>query len=103
MLLFNHLNFFVPFYYSPFRLLYHFIPAFFLYTGNASGQPDLLCAQNRFPNYLDPSGIAGPGAGAGPDVNLNNSTGNPPDLPQADLLSGQHLGVGLLSGLIRNK
>ncbi|GFO26844.1 coiled-coil domain-containing protein 91-like [Plakobranchus ocellatus] len=63
-------------------------------AGNASGQPDLLCAQNRFPNYLDPSGITGPGDGAGLNSNLNNhATGNPPDLPQADLLSGQLLGA----------
>ena len=72
-----------------------FFCSFTLTAGNAPGRPDLLCAQNQFPNYLDPSGIAGPGEGAGPDMNLNNGTGNPPDLPHADLLSGQLLGVCL--------
>ncbi len=31
-----------------------------VFTGGASfRQPDLLCAQNAFPQYLDPSGISG--------------------------------------------
>lgn len=67
-------------------------------SGNAPGQPDLLCAQNCFPNYLDPLDIPGPVAGAGPDVNLNNTARNPPDLqPTADLICGQLLSNQVLS------
>ncbi|KAH9503333.1 hypothetical protein Btru_072759 [Bulinus truncatus] len=51
-------------------------------AGNASGRPDLLCAQNRFPTYLDPSDISG-AYGASHGLNNNNI---PPQLPD-DLFS----------------
>uniref|UniRef100_A0A0B6ZUL0 Uncharacterized protein n=1 Tax=Arion vulgaris TaxID=1028688 RepID=A0A0B6ZUL0_9EUPU len=57
-------------------------------AGNAPGRPDLLCAQNRFPTYLDPSDISG--ASAEPVLlNPNYPAENGSVEPQADLLNIQ--------------
>ncbi|BFZ15796.1 hypothetical protein BsWGS_18835 [Bradybaena similaris] len=57
-------------------------------AGNVPGRPDLLCAQNRFPTYLDPSDISGASTGAA-NVNLSYPAGNGPVQPQADLFDVQ--------------
>ncbi|CAG5132483.1 unnamed protein product [Candidula unifasciata] len=57
-------------------------------AGNVPGRPDLLCAQNRFPTYLDPSDISGASTEA-MNVNLSYPAGNRPVQPQADLFDVQ--------------
>ncbi|KAI8781323.1 coiled-coil domain-containing protein 91 [Biomphalaria glabrata] len=51
-------------------------------AGNTSGRPDLLCAQNRFPTYLDPSDISGASGDAVNHLLDNNVI---PQVPQDDL------------------
>ncbi|XP_005099485.1 coiled-coil domain-containing protein 91 [Aplysia californica] len=57
-----------------------------LTTGSASGRPDLLCAQNRFPTYLDPSDISNASGGSA-DVNLNNRAEAAPPQAPVDLFN----------------
>ncbi|CAL1541330.1 unnamed protein product [Lymnaea stagnalis] len=57
-------------------------------TGNASGRPDLLCAQNRFPTYLDPSDISGTSQEPG---NLEVINDNVPVQPSVDLFAQNSL------------
>ncbi|XP_059170632.1 coiled-coil domain-containing protein 91-like isoform X2 [Physella acuta] len=59
-------------------------------AGSAHGRPDLLCAQNRFPTYLDPSDISGASA-EGVDYQHINSIGNIVDQQPLDLFGENQL------------